>query len=166
MKRASLYVFVCALIMVPGCGRSVRTEYSRHRVLYCGWLDLREGDYRQVGYNSRAEWGIIIKRINTYFLQKSVADYCGSFRVVGASGRADAPPAGSYHLKFNLVDFDHTGAAMTVNVRVIDSANKRVMTSFTSHASGVKNYGSLVFMGRMSQMCQDVARDVADHMYR
>ena len=166
MKRVSLCLIIGILIIMPGCGRNTRSEFSRHTILYCGWLDLREGDYRKVGYKSRAEWSIIINRINTYFLQKYVADYCGSFRVIGAGGKGDSPPSGSYHLKFNLVDFDHTGAAMTVGVRVIDSSSKRVITSFSSHASGIQNFGSVVFMGRMSQMCQGVARDIADHIYR
>jgi hypothetical protein len=165
MKKISIFIVIFFVIALSGCGRNVRPEFSRHKILYCGWLDLREDKYKQVGYNTRGEWSIIIKRINTYFLQQSITDRCKSFRVIGATGKAENPPPNSYHLKFTLVDFDYAGAAMTVNIKVIDNANKRVIANFTSYASGVKNLASVVFMARMSQMCQDTAQDIAYNLY-
>lgn len=157
---------ILAVIALSGCARGVRPEYSAHPILYCGWLDLREGDYKKAGYNSRAEWKIIIERINIYFLQKSVSDYCGTFKVIGATGKADLPPANSYHVKFNVIQFDGAGTELTVGVKIIDTDSRRVISSFTSRPSGIASFGSVVFMGRMSHMCQNIAKDIASHIYQ
>lgn len=159
-------IILLAAVIFFGCGRGVKPEYSAHPLLYCGWLDLKEGDYKKVGYNSRAEWKIIIERINIYFLQKSVADYCSTFKVIGASGKPDKPPANAYYVKFNVIEFDQAGTALTVGVKIIDTDSKRVISSFISKPSGIASFGSVVFMGRMSHVCQNIARDIADHIYQ
>ncbi len=168
-KAYTRYVIPMIVILVAaltaGCSRHARPEYSGHPVIYCGWLDLKEGDYKKVGYQSRAEWKIIIERINVYFLQKHITDYCGSFKVIGAAGRAETPPANAYHIKFNVIRLDEGATTMTVEVKIIDSDSRRTLTTFTVSPSGVRSMAGVTFMGRMSMMCQQIAEAVSVRLY-
>jgi hypothetical protein len=159
------FFLIFLMVMLLGCGRNIRPEYTHHPLLYCGWLDLKEGDYKKFGYNSRSEWKIIIERINIYFLQKHVTDYCGSFKVIGATSRTDNPPANAYYVKYNLISVDPEGTAMTVEDKIIESDGKRVLTSFTVRPSGIESMAGVTFMGRMATICQRIAQDISTHIY-
>jgi hypothetical protein len=168
-KAYTRYVIPMIVILVAaltaGCSRHVRPEYSGHPAIYCGWLDFKEGDYKKVGYQSRAEWKVIIERINVYFLQKHITDYCGSFKVIGAVGKAETPPAGAYHIKFNVLRLDEGATTMTVEVKIIDSNSRRTLTTFTISPSGVRSMAGVTLMGRMSMMCQQIAEAVSVRLY-
>jgi hypothetical protein len=165
LRRIIPILLITATVLTIACSRHVRPEYSGHPVLYCGWLDIRESDYKKVGYNSRAEWKIIIERINVYFLQKHVTDYCGSFKVIGARSKSDTPPPNAYHVKYHVISFDPGGTAMTVEVKLIDGASKRTITTFTTQPSGVVSMAGVTFMGRMATICQKIAQDIAARIY-
>jgi hypothetical protein len=166
-RRWGIFAFLIFLVALQiGCGHNVRPEYTGHPLIYCGWLDLKEGDYKKVGYNSQAEWKIIIERINIYFLQKHVTDYCGSFKVIGAKSKTDTPPANAYHVKYNLISLDPGGTSMTVEIKIIDSDSKRVITSFTSRPAGIESMAGVTFMGRMATICQKIAQDISSHIYQ
>ncbi|MEN6373720.1 MAG: hypothetical protein ABFD75_02925 [Smithella sp.] len=168
MKNLRL-IFVVFLVvwtmLLSGCARNVKPEFNSYPLLYCGWLDLKESEYKKVGYNSRAEWKIIIERINIYFLQKYIADYCSTFKVVGATKKGDKPPANSYHIKFNVIEFDPAGTSMTVGIKIIDTDTGKVVSSFTSRPSGIQSFASTVFMGRISHLCMGIANDIYYKIY-
>lgn len=161
-----LVSLVAWLILLTGCVRNIKPEYAGHPLLYCGWLDLKESDYKKVGYNSRAEWKIIIERINIYFLQKYIADYCRDFKVIGAASRGYKPPANSYYIKFNVIDFDPGATSMTVKIKIIDTDTGKIISSFTSTPSGVRSFASTVFMGRISHLCMAMAEDIYSNIYK
>lgn len=165
LRRIIPVLLLLLAVLTAGCSRHVRPEYSGHPVLYCGWLDLKESDYRKVGYNSRAEWKIIIERINVYFLQKHVTDYCSSFKVVGARNKSDTPPPNAYLVKYNVISFDQGGTTMTVEVKIIDGTSKRTITTFTTQPSGVVSMAGVTFMGRMATICQKIAQDISARIY-
>ena len=165
--RLLFVVFLVAwIILLSGCTRNVKPEFTSYPLLYCGWLDLKESDYKKVGYNSRAEWKIIIERINIYFLQKYIADYCSTFKVVGATSKAGKPPANSYFIKFNVIEFDPAGTSMTVGIKIIDTDTGKVVSSFTSRPSGIQSFASTVFMGRISHLCMGIAEDISNSIYK
>jgi len=158
-------ILILLAALTAGCSRHVRPEYNRHPVIYCGWLNFNEGDYKKVGYPSRAEWKVMIERINVYFLQKHVTDYCGSFKVIGAAGKAETPPPDAYHIKFNVIRLDEGATTMTVEVKIIDSDSRRTITTFTISPSGVRSMAGVTFMGRMSMMCRQIAEAVSVRLY-
>lgn len=153
-------------ILLSGCARNVKPEFTSYPLLYCGWLDLRESEYKKVGYNSRAEWKIIIERINIYFLQKYIADYCSTFKVAGATNRNGRPPANSYYIKFNVIEFEPAGTSITVGIKIIDNDTGKVISSFTSRPSGIQSFASTVFMGRISHLTMGIAEDIYNNIYK
>jgi hypothetical protein len=88
--------------------------------------------------------------------------------VVGATSKADKPPANAYYIKFNVIEFEPAGTSMTVGIKIIDRDTGKVVTSFTSRASGIRgrSAGSAVFMGRMSHITMDIAEDIYNHIYQ
>jgi hypothetical protein len=89
--------------------------------IFIGWVDLSPDEWSVWGYESKAEWGELIKEINLDLQKNLQSKYLTDRTVTGAKDRNDENAAGNdLYIKFADVKIDENTYDVSLSIHFLD----------------------------------------------
>jgi len=181
MKRPSniCTVVIITIIFIFSCVPAVLSANTignnQYTSIWVSWFDLGEENYKNLGYESQAEWENEIKKQNIS-LQGYIRRNMKGWHVYGANAKTDVPPKESGHIiiRFKNTVFDtsrkdKSKGTINTDAEYVDASSKKVIKILEQkELSAILDWNltwrSLSIGGRLNDAMYRIAYDIYYYM--
>ena len=147
-------VIIFSLILTLSCSakrfyKIVRSEPSKpslqkYHNIHIKWLPIDENEWDVYEYESKEQYALFIKQMNTEYLQKYIKDFLPKKHFTGSSAKNDntIPKQTELIIKFKSIKLQHGGQVGVIDVDFIDNKTSKTVYNAQSviYTKGVQ-YG-------------------------
>ena len=145
---------------------------KKYKIIYVGWLQLREDDWKNYGYGSKRQWINAIKKHNISGLQTYLKEQLTGRKIYGAKSQKDVyRGTGALYMKFSFDKLDATDNLSSIDTLYvtavfIDGKTKKAVYKASFAASSEspfpRNLKSASFDGRLDNEMYNLALGIAE----